>query len=159
MKAKHGMSATSIYNIWRSMRQRCENPTAKDYRFYGARGIAVCAEWQDFLTFFADMGHPPSGKTLDRINNDGDYCKANCRWASPTQQANNKRARGPFVEVSGVHRPVSEIEKSLGLTRGAIWQRINKKGWSLERAITTPRMEYPKRTRSATIHNQKEVHR
>lgn len=140
MKSRsHGMSRTPIYGIWQAMRQRCENPSAKDYKHYGGRGIAVCREWRDFSVFFADMGHPPAGKWLDRRDNNGDYCKSNCRWATPKEQALNTRA-SVFFDVDGKRRPIREIEIGLGLSQGAIWQRINKKGWSVEKAITTPRM-------------------
>lgn len=87
----HRMSQEPIYFVWKAMRQRCQNPKSADYKWYGAKGVKVCAEWESFENFFADMGYPPAGLTLDRIDPTGDYCKANCRWATWAEQQNNKR--------------------------------------------------------------------
>lgn len=83
---------TRIYETWHSMMQRCYNPTLRAYAYYGGRGISVCERWHSFVNFLADMGEPPPGLSIDRYpNNDGNYEPGNCRWATPSEQAQNQR--------------------------------------------------------------------
>ena len=99
-KTKHGQALgfgayASEYHTWKTMRQRCLNPASSDFHDYGARGISVCDKWSDFKEFLEDMGPKPSEKhSLDRINVNGNYEPSNCRWATQTEQARNRRARG-----------------------------------------------------------------
>lgn len=87
----HGESGSKAYKVWTSMKQRCMNPNSQNWKDYGARGIGVCERWMSFENFLADMGHPPEGLTLERNDVDGNYELANCRWASWSEQAANKR--------------------------------------------------------------------
>lgn len=82
------------YNSWRSMRRRCNSPNYRQYNLYGGRGITICPRWDSFENFLADMGERPEGTSLDRIDHDGNYEPSNCRWATPKEQAANRRAWG-----------------------------------------------------------------
>ena len=123
------------YRAWSSMRQRCNNPNAHNWRFYGGRGITVCEQWNysaGFSQFYADLG-PCNGLTLDRIDNDGNYEPANCRWTTMQSQADNRRPCGP-------HKPDSLHNKAkiAGLPYCQVYFRIHRLGWTEERALSMP---------------------
>ena len=133
----HGMIKIPEYKSWAGMKTRCFNPNTKSYSDYGGRGITVCDRWKNsFEDFFADMGSRPSSKhSLDRIDNDGDYQKDNCRWATPKEQSNNRRYN-KLITINGKTLNITQWEKEKGFTKNVIWFRL-KAGWSDYDAVMT----------------------
>lgn len=127
----HGKRYDKIWTVWNCMKQRCYNKNNLGYKNYGGRGITVCDEWKDdFMSFVKDMGDVPSGMSIDRIDNNGKYCKENCRWATKTEQNRNRRSN---VKINGVC--LSVISKELGGTNDLVGKRL-RRGWPIEKAIT-----------------------
>lgn len=139
LSTSHGMSKTRVYRVWAAMIERCSVPENKSYPIYGGRGIHVCVSWKNFANFIADMGEPDPGMTLDRVDNDGPYSLENCRWATPTEQARNKR-NNRLYPYQGEMLTLGEVSERTGITVSALKWRIHRSGWSLERAFTVPTM-------------------
>lgn len=133
---QHGKTGSRVFRIWSGMRNRCCNPRAVDFRRYGGRGITVCERWMVFAAFYADMGDPPRGTTLDRRDNNRGYDATNCRWATALEQGNNKR-NNRMVTFDGVTLSVSQWARCKGLTYTALLGRLDQ-GWDLDKALHTP---------------------
>lgn len=133
----HGLSHTPEYAIWSKIRGRCLNLTDAAYASYGGRGITLDHRWDDFAAFYTDMGPRPSHlHEIDRIDNDGPYSPENCRWATKSEQANNKR-NTVWIEYRGARLTLTDAVRMTGLRRKTLRQRIYY-GWSGERIIDTP---------------------
>lgn len=147
--ARHGMSKSPEWGVWKGMRRRCSNP--KDPRFvdYGGRGIRVCDRWQSFDNFIADMGRrPAAGFDIDRTNNNGDYEPSNCRWVPRAVNLRNTR-RNRRLTFRGETMTAAEWAKRLGLHTATLYSRLDY-GWSTERALTEVPSKAPRgRTASA----------
>lgn len=107
------------------MKDRCLNPNNEKFANYGGRGISVCERWlHDFVAFYADVGPRPSPRhSLDRINNDGNYEPSNCRWATASQQALNRRQRKPAYRIFVDGRPLAELALEAGLKTNTALKR------------------------------------
>ena len=130
----HGMYYSREYSIWGGMEQRCLNRNNHAYKNYGGRGIKVCNRWLKFENFYKDMGECPVGKTLDRIDNNGNYKPSNCRWATVKEQNNNRR-NNHLLTFKGKTQTIAQWAKEIGINRATLSSRIYK-GWSVERALT-----------------------
>lgn len=134
----YGLSKTRAYGIWQQMIERCYNKSNKYYARYGGRGITVCPEWRNNVRAFVnDMGMPPKGKMLDRIDNNGPYCKENCRWITAKEQANNT-SRNRLITAFGKTQTLQQWADETGIKAMTIKERLNS-GWSNERALSDPK--------------------
>lgn len=136
---KHGLRHKRIYNIWRSMRQRCSNPKCINYKNYGGKGVSVCSEWED-VSKFAEWAYSngySENMTIDRINVNGDYTPDNCRWVTQKIQQNN-RSNNRIIECRGKKHTLSEWAEITHISRCTIHARIKKLGWSVEKSLFTP---------------------
>lgn len=135
-----GVNITPEYVCWRSMRQRCQDPSNKSFRNYGGRGISVCQEWDlSYERFLADMGRKPTSRhSLDRYpDKDGDYKPGNCRWATMKEQNSNKRTNC-LITIGGRTMISSDWAAQLKISRGTLKARLSK-GWDPASAATPPR--------------------
>ena len=108
-KFSHGESVPAIrtteYSIWLGIRARCNNPKEPAYKWYGAKGVRVCARWDRFEHFLADMGRRPENLSLDRINPFGNYEPGNCRWATAMEQRHNRRDSEQWASTPSPAKP------------------------------------------------------
>lgn len=138
MREPKPLDANGLYAIWRGMVSRCTNSNNTSYRRYGGRGITVCDQWLiDFTRFAIDMGPRPSHEySIDRIDNDGPYSPANCRWATSEEQANN-RSTSIFLTFEGIRKPLRDWANALGVPERKILARV-KDGWPDELLLSVP---------------------
>lgn len=139
----HGMSATVFYNIWIGCRKRCNYIKDQNYKNYGSRGIKC--NWNNFEDFKNDMHeeyqihlkiHGVKNTTLERIDNNGNYCKENCRWATMKEQANNRR-NTIFLDFNG-RTTIGQLSKIYSINYQLLYARIIEHNWDVEKALTTP---------------------
>ena len=142
--SKHGASrrgkASPTYRSWAMAKVRCLNSNFPTYPLYGGRGITMCQEWSNsFLVFLAYMGERPLGKTLDRIDTNGNYEPGNCRWATHQEQCNNRRDNRWFT-LDGETDTISGWSRRLGMNSGSLYKMLVYRGMSLQQ-ISERRME------------------
>jgi hypothetical protein len=134
----HGRSQNNkTYQSWEAMIQRCNDPNARNYYLYGGRGIKVCKHWTKFINFLNDIGERPTkNHSIDRINNNGNYCKENCRWATKKEQARNRRDNH-YLTYNNRTQLLVEWSEETGIPINVLKGRIRRK-WSVEKSLTTP---------------------
>lgn len=143
---KHGMTKTRPYRIWQSMKNRCSNTRSLRYVDYGGRGITVCDEWKNDFQAFYDwaMNNGYSDElTLDRIDNNGNYSPDNCRWATPAEQNSHTR-KSCLLEYNCEVRTLKEWCEKLKLPYWRMKDRINRNGWTVQKAFETPIRKHKK---------------
>lgn len=141
---RHGMWGTPTWNSWDGMISRCTNPANASYANYGGRGITVCDKWKTFEGFFSDMGIREEGCELDRIDTNGNYSPANCRWVTVKQQMRNKR-NNRMVTFNGETLCVAEWEERFGVNRDVIYARL-RAGWDAALAVSQPAHKYTRKS-------------
>lgn len=135
INSKGRPNVTRAYRAWQGMKNRCYNKKSPSFKYYGARGIVVCKEWRSsFDLFLRDMGEPPSGHSLERIDNNGSYGKENCKWATAEEQLNNTR-RNRFLEYRGERKTIAQWSRELNIGYERIRTRLDTLGWSVEQTL------------------------
>ena len=134
---KHLQSNTRVYRIYAKIKRRCFVPEDAAYHNYGGRGITMCEEWKNSFLSFSKWAYQNGYKdelSIDRIDNDGNYCPENCRWVDEKEQANNRRSNRVFT-YNGRTQNLSQWCKELNLKYGRIHSRLSR-GWSFEDAVS-----------------------
>lgn len=138
---KHGHALrkrqSQTYRIWAGMLDRCRRKNSKSWKYYGGRGIKVCWRWLRFSNFLADMGERPSGLTLGRIDENGDYEPDNCEWQT-WQTQNNTSRNAKRICFRGFEGSIKEVCDHFGINYGRAIRRMAN-GWSIETALGQPR--------------------
>lgn len=134
---KHGAYGTRTYQTWRGMIERCTSKKHKNYDRYGGRGITFCERWREYQNFVDDMGERPDGRNLDRINNDGPYCKENCRWVTQSEQVSNT-SRNVLLSYNGKLMTMKQWAAEIGIAYDTLRHRIQRLHWAIDKALSTP---------------------
>lgn len=137
---------TKLYRVWSTMKERCYNPNHIKYKNYGARGITICDEWKNSFKAFRDWAYAngyEEGLSIDRIDNNKNYEPSNCRWATMTQQANNK-STNRLIEIDGETHTMTEWSRISGIKAQTIWARLVKYGYSNRDAVFAEKAGYPR---------------
>lgn len=138
---KHGQTKNKkmslTYRSWQGMKTRCLNKNDPTYSNYGGRGISICDRWLKFENFFEDMGERPPGYELDRIDNNGNYCKLNCRWV--TSKINNRNRRNNHL-ITHEYKTMclSEWAERYDIDPDTLGARLHKLNWPIKKALTAP---------------------
>ena len=139
-RTTHGLSHTRIHSIWQGMKDRCYNTNSYSFNLYGSRNITICDEWlnnfESFYKWSMENGYDDS-LSIDRIDNSLGYSPENCRWADSITQANNKRDNH-ILEFDGRALTMKQWSEETGIKYQKLKDRINRCGWSVARALTTP---------------------
>ena len=143
-----------LYNVWRGIKKRCNNPDHYAYPQYGGRGIKLSEEWRDFEAFYswALKNGYEVGLTLDRINNDGDYAPDNCRWTTWKVQGNNRRTN-INITFKGKTQTIAMWAAEIGISTEMLWNRLRKYKWPIEVALTAQKGSITKLNRKEFIKN------
>ena len=134
------------YKVWEDMKQRCYNEKTKQFKDYGGRGIKMCDEWRDsFAAFYRDMGDPPPGLTIERKDNNGNYNKENCTWATRQEQADNRRSQSKehWLTLDNECHTVQDWATITGLLPATIYYRL-RAGWPIKDVLSTNTKFYHK---------------
>lgn len=142
LKTVHTKKPTKLYNVWNTMRRRCDNKNVKSFSDYGGRGIKVCAEWNESFETFRDWAFESGykeGLEIDRIDVDGNYSPDNCRWVSRQINANNKR-NNHRITINGETKTLGEWCKEYGINRKTVQSRISY-GWKEDESLFIPAIQ------------------
>lgn len=133
------LNGSKLFSVWANMKTRCLNKKNNNYPNYGGRGITICDKWLEFGGFYQDMGGTyVIGLTLDRIDNDGNYSKENCRWATVKEQANNRRSC-KNISFHGMTKTLTQWAEYLGVKKSTMMQRYFSYRWPVEKCLTYKR--------------------